>query len=108
GQLDPDIDTYLMSVSGPTLISVSADGLHGLTAGFLSVAAVSSSSDPLANWERIGANLTGDMSKRQIFLPAAGEYAVAVTDSRTLILNDLAPAGAADGQPDFEYYMSID
>lgn len=108
GQLDPDIDTYLMSVSGPTLISVSADGLHGLAGGFLSVAAVSSSSDPLANWERIGANLTGDMSKRQVYLPAAGEYAIAVTDSRTLILNDLAPAGAADGQPDFEYYMTVD
>ena len=108
GIKDPDIDTYLMSVSGPTLISVSADGLHGLAAGFLSVAAVSSTSDPLANWERIGANLTGDMSKRQIYLPAAGEYAVAVTDSRTLILNDLAPAGAEDGKPDFEYYMTID
>jgi len=108
GQLDPDIDTYLMNVTGPTLISVSADGLHGLAGGFLSVAAVSSSSDPLANWERIGANLTGDMSKRQVYLPAAGEYAIAVTDSRTLILNDLAPAGAEDGKPDFEYYMTVD
>lgn len=108
GQLDPDIDTYLMNVTGPTLISVSADGLHGLAGGFLSVAAVSSPNDPLANWERIGANLTGDMSKRQVYLPAAGEYAIAVTDSRTLILNDLAPAGAEDGKPDFEYYMSID
>lgn len=107
GQTDPDIDTYVVSVSGPTLVSVSADGLHGLAAGFVSLAAVDQN-DPLANWERIGANLTGDMSKRQLFLPGAGTYAIAITDTRTLILNSAVASGAAEGDPAFEYYVTID
>jgi hypothetical protein len=107
GQTDPDIDTYVVTVTAPTLVHVSADGLHGLTAGFVSLAAVDQN-DPLANWERIGANLTGDTSKRQLFLPGAGTYAIAITDSRTLILNSSVASGAADGDPDFEYYVTLD
>jgi hypothetical protein len=107
GQTDPDIDTYEVTVNGPTLISVSADGLHGLAAGFISLAAVDQN-NPLFTWERIGANLTGDTSKRQLFLPGAGTFAIAVTDSRTLILNSPAASGAEEGSPDFEYYISID
>ncbi|MEP6862672.1 MAG: hypothetical protein ABJE66_18755 [Deltaproteobacteria bacterium] len=107
GQTDPDVDTYVVTVTSPTLVNVSADGLHGLTAGFVSLAAVNQN-DPLATWERIGANLTGDTSKRQLFLPGAGTYAIAITDSRTLILNSAVAAGAADGDPDFEYYVTLD
>ncbi|MDQ3369397.1 MAG: hypothetical protein M3680_28560 [Myxococcota bacterium] len=104
GQLDPDVDTYLVEVSGPTLVSASVDGLHGLAGGFISIAVVGET-DPLADWQRFAINLTGDMSRRQLFLPAAGIYALAITDSRTLFTG--AAAGAASGELDFEYYVTM-
>lgn len=106
GQTDPDYDTYTVSVSGPTLITISADGLHGLAAGFATVAAVDAN-DPLATWHRLGVNLTGDTSKRQVYLPQPGTYALVIADTRTLLLAGGA-AGANMGSPDFEYYISID
>ncbi len=106
GILDNDVDTYGMQVSGPTLIEVSVDGVHGLSAGFLSLAAAKSASDPLANYTRAGVNLTGDTSKRQLYLPTAGIYVIAVADTRT-VLSSGTVAGATTGHPDFEYYVSI-
>ena len=106
GQTDPDIDTYFVQVSAPTMLSISADGLHGLAAGFLSVANVAST-DPLSDWTRFGVNLTGDTSQRQLYLPTAGVYLVAIGDSRSLLLSGGA-AGADMGAPAFEYYISID
>jgi hypothetical protein len=106
GQQDPDIDTYQVDVTAPTKISISADGLHGLAAGFVSVANVPQT-DVLSTWTRFGVNLTVDTSKRELFLPAAGTYLIAIGDSRSLLLTGGA-AGAAAGAPAFEYYVSID
>ena len=106
GQKDADLDTYLLSVSGPTLVHITADGLHGLAAGFGAVAAVAAN-DPLATWERLGVNLTGDTSKRDLYLPEAGDYAIVIADTRTLFLTGGA-AGAADGADAFEYYVTVD
>lgn len=103
GQDDPDVDTFTLSVTSPTLLTVTIDGVHGLAGAFLSIAAVDSG--PLANWVRAGVNLTGDTSKRQLFLPAAGTYAVAITDSRTLFLG--GAAGALDGAPELEYFATF-
>jgi len=105
GQLDPDVDTYLVEVTAPVMLSVSSDGLHGLAGGFFAVAVVDPAG-PLGTWTRFGVNLTGDTSKRQLFLPAAGTYALAVADSRTLFLGGSA-AGAETGALPFEYYMTI-
>lgn len=106
GQQDADIDTYILEVTAPTMISITADGLHGLAAGFVSVAAVGAN-DPLVDWTRFGVNLTGDTSKRQIFLPVAGTYAIGIGDSRTLLLASSA-AGAPANAPSFEYYVTVD
>ncbi|MEO8705129.1 MAG: hypothetical protein ABI867_34060 [Kofleriaceae bacterium] len=106
-QQDVDVDTYLISVDGPSLVSISADGLHGLSGGFVSIAAV----DGLDNWIRFGVSLSGDTSKRKLFFPAAGTYALAVTDSRSLVQAFAGQlptaAGAETGGLDFEYYVSI-
>jgi hypothetical protein len=106
GQQDPDIDTYVVQVTAPTKISISADGLHGLAAGFVSLANVPTS-DPLTDWTRFGVNLTGDTSKREIYLPVAGTYLIGVGDSRSLLLTGGA-AGAEMGAAAFEYYVSIE
>lgn len=106
GQQDPDVDTYELDVDGPTMLTISSDGLHGLAAGFVGLANVSQT-HPLADWTRFGVNPTGDTSSRQLYLPAAGSYLIAIADTRTLFLSG-ASAGAQEGKPDFEYYVSID
>jgi hypothetical protein len=104
GALDPDVDTYLVSVPGPVLLHVTADGVHGATAGFVMVAQVAGT-DPLASWKRWGLKLAGDTSKRQVYLPAAGTYRIAIGDTRTL--GEYLATGAASVAPSGEYYVSI-
>jgi hypothetical protein len=106
GQKDVDVDTYILEVTAPTLLTITADGVNGLAAGFVSVAAVAQT-NPLIDWIRFGINLNGDTSKRQLYLPVAGVYAIGIGDSRTLILTGGA-AGAAEGKSPFEYYVTVD
>jgi hypothetical protein len=108
GQLDPDIDTYVITAAGPTLVNVTVDGVGGTHAAFYVIG------DPdgdVPAYERYGLGLTGDTSKRQLFLPVAGRYELAITDVRSLAIghNPPGPAGArgAAGGPDAEYYASI-
>jgi hypothetical protein len=105
--LDPDVDTYLVGVAGPTLLQMTSDGVHGITAGFIAVAQVPST-DPLASWKRWGTKLTGDASRRQLYLPKAGTYRIAVADVRTLseYLSD-GTATAAPGGDDGDYFLSL-
>ena len=106
GQMDPDVDTYVLTVNAPVLLHVTADGVGGIDAGVVAVAVVNQN-DPLANWVRFGMNVTGDTSKRQIYLPAAGTYALAVADTRTLFQYSTGgPINAAPGPGD--YYITID
>lgn len=107
GALDPDIDTYVVTVAGPVLLDVTADGLHGITAGFVAVAVVTPT-DPLVTWRRFGIKLVGDASKRQVYLPAAGTYRIAIGDTRTL--GEYLSSGtskAAPGGDNGDYYVSI-
>jgi hypothetical protein len=106
GQDDVDVDTYALEVTGPTLLTITADGTNGLAAGFVSVANVPAT-NPLTDWVRFGVNLNGDTSKRQLYLPVAGIYLIGIGDSRTLFLSGAA-AGAAAGKPAFEYYVTVD
>ena len=99
GLNDPDVDAYTVTVTGPSLLHVTADGLHGLAAGFVAVSNV----DSLINWTRFGINLASDTSDRQLFLPAAGTYVIAISDTRSLFLQ-----GGAAGNPMAEYYVTID
>ena len=100
GQDDPDIDSYRVAVTGPTLVTISADGVGGLAAGFVVVAAVANTS-PLFQWQRLGINFEGDTSKRQVLLPAAGTYLLGIADTRSLTL------GAAAGTATTEYYVTV-
>jgi hypothetical protein len=105
--LDPDIDTYVLSVPNPTLLDITADGVHGITAGFVAVAEVGAT-DPLASWQRFGIRLAGDASQRQVFLPKAGTYRIAIGDTRTLgeYLTSTVVT-AAPGGNNGDYYVSI-
>ncbi len=111
GQVDPDVDSYLVTITAPTLLSISAVGLHGLDAGFVSFAQTTAAGDPIGSWERFGINLGGDTSTRQLFVPEAGTYVLAITASRTLLPIVTGGTGfpvvsGDDGQP-AEYYVAI-
>ena len=98
GQPEPDYDTYLVDVTRPTLLRVTADGVHGLAAGFFAVSGIPA----LADWIRFGVNLTGDTTKRGLYLPSAGRYAIVIADSRSLT------TGSAVGTTKTEYYVTIE
>ena len=102
GNLDADYDTWLVTAGAPMVLEITTDGIHGLSAGFIAVNADQSLATLLRNWQRIGINLAGDTAKREIFLPAAGTYALLVTDARSLFLGD---AGA--GNPDSCYFATV-
>lgn len=102
GNLDPDFDLWFITASGPTTIELTADGVHGLSAGFVVINADQALGTVLANFRRFGINLTGDTSKRQVYLPAAGTYGLLMTDSRSLFL-DSGAAGSAEAC----YYTTI-
>lgn len=95
GNLDSDLDTWLVTADAPMTLEITADGIRGLSAGFIAINADQALSPILDNWQRIGLNLTGDTAKREIFLPAAGTYALLVTDGRSLFLGQ-AGAGTED------------
>jgi hypothetical protein len=101
GNPDIDYDMWLVSTSGPALVEITADGVGGLAAGFFLLPGEQQSLID-AGWQRFGLNLTGDTSKRQVYLPAGGIYALVMSDSRSLFLDD----GAA-GSEDTCYYSTI-
>lgn len=109
GQLDPDIDTYLVTTTAPTLLEISVDGVGGAQGAFYL------NSDPrggaVLGYQRYGLNLTGDTSRRRLFLPSPGRYRLAIADTRTLGIGSNPPGpagfGGAAGGPSAEYYASI-
>ena len=102
GNLDADLDTWLVNATGPTVLEITTDGLRGLSAGFFVVSADAAHPATLDNFQRIGINLTSDTAKREVYLPAAGRYAIIVTDGRSLFLGQ---AGA--GTPDTCYFATV-
>jgi hypothetical protein len=108
GQLDPDFDTYVITVAAATLLEISVDGTGGAQGAFYAVGAPDS---PVPDYERYGLNLTGDTAKRQLFLPIAGRYELAITDTRSVAVGNNPPRpagrGGAAGGPDAEYYATI-
>lgn len=104
GALDPDIDTYLLTVAAPMWLQITADGVHGLTAGFYAVAPADAVA-PLASWRRFGIDVAGDTSRRQVYLPDAGTYRIAIGDTRTL--HEYLLANSATAAPSGDYYVSI-
>ncbi|MCX5742251.1 MAG: hypothetical protein NT062_07125 [Proteobacteria bacterium] len=106
GLVDADLDTYLVTTTGPALVHVTADGMHGLVGGFVAAAQVAPG-DPLAAFRRLGVTVHGDTATRDLFLPAAGTYTLAIADTRSLLAVGTPAVGAAAGQPPLEYYISL-
>ncbi len=91
GAVDADLDFFQISVDGPTLLNVRADGIRGLSAA---VAFFGTDDDLLdAGWQRVIGSLSGVSSNGQVFLPEAGDYFVAASDSRSLLLADVVAGG---------------
>ncbi|MBX3156463.1 MAG: hypothetical protein KF773_10725 [Deltaproteobacteria bacterium] len=105
----PDFDNYLLTVTAPTLVKITNDGVQGLAGGFV---VLSTAADgPLASFERFGINHATDVSRREVYLPAAGTYILTIADTRTLqgIIDQVIappPAGNPDGTSC--YYVTID
>jgi len=104
----PDVDTYVITVAGPTFLKITADGVGGTAAGFVALAATDDTDDTLVDWRRVGLSLVSDASQRELLLPRAGTYHLAIADTRTLV-DYLAgsPTPSAPGSPTSEYYVSI-
>ena len=94
-----DSDPWLLQASGPMVLDIAADGLGGLSAGFV-VLNIDDRED-LVDYVRIGLDTSTDSATRQVYLPAAGNYALLMTDQRTLL--GLGPAG----NPSACYYATI-
>lgn len=107
GQLDPDVDTYVVTVTAPTLLDVGVDGVGGALGAFYVAG------DPLTapGYERYGVSITGDAVERRLLLPAAGRYAIAIADARSIAIGHNPPpaagSGGATGGPDAGYYASL-
>ncbi|MBL8957362.1 MAG: hypothetical protein JNK82_41700 [Myxococcaceae bacterium] len=82
-----DEDVWLLDATGPTALEITVDGVGGLAAGFV---LTNDDVPALSGWSRVGINLTGDTSKRQVFLPTAGTYALRVDDSRAILLDEVS------------------
>jgi hypothetical protein len=93
-----DTDIWIVTAATPMLLEITADGVGGLAAAFifqdLGIAS-------LETYIRFGLNLTGDTSKRQVYLPVAGQYALIMDDSRVLF------TGEAVGSATTCYYGTI-
>jgi len=113
GQKDADYDTYFVDVTAPTLLDISVDGTNGTMSAFIVLA--SGASNPVntvdSGWIRYGMNITGDASKRQVYLPTPGTYAIAFADTRSLFIDADSPpaagAGGAAGNAMASYYATI-
>jgi hypothetical protein len=77
-----DFDVYRIVVAGPTLLAITLTGLEGPAPGYL--ARDIDVADLPLGFERIGATLADVEATRELFLPAAGSYALGITDGRTL------------------------
>lgn len=109
--LDPDVDFFTVDVTAPTLLRVNADGLGGASAAFAVFPEEGSALDDVG-WFRVGINLVGDTSSRQIYLPSAGTYTVQVFDSRSVALESLAGGSfgiiRAVGTADTCYFVTVE
>jgi hypothetical protein len=99
GQLDADVDTYQVTVTVPTLLRITAIGLRGVDGGFVALDQVPAT-DPMSRWLRYAYDTQASASRRDLYLPVPGTYAIAIADARTLVL----PGSSATG----EYYVTID
>jgi hypothetical protein len=108
GQLDPDVDTYLLTAAGPALLDISVDGVGGIQGGFY---LVGDRAGAVPRYVRYGLAIAGDTAHRRVFLPAAGVYALAIADTRSLAIGQAPPppagVGGVAGGPGAEYYVSI-
>ncbi|WP_236518015.1 EB domain-containing protein [Sandaracinus amylolyticus] len=106
--LDVDADSFAFQVTAPGLYEIRAEGLNGLSAGFI----VLGTAESLGGWYRLGIDLTSDSASRQIWVPTAGTYVVAVIDSRSLALESLQEQGPAFARPvgseDTCYFVSVE
>ncbi len=104
GNDDIDYDMWLVTVTEPSLVEVTADGVHGLSAGFFWLPAGPSTQALVdADWIRYGIDLATDTSSRQVYLPFAGTYALVMSDSRSIFLDD----GAAGSNDETCYYTTF-
>ena len=106
-----DFDDYIVTVTEPTLLKITADGINGLAAGFAALGDPGDADPNIQTFQRFGVNVTTDMSRRQLFLPKAGTYDLILTDTRSLLPlfsnGDPIAAGDPNGNTTC-YYVTID
>ncbi len=91
GVIDSDLDFFQITVDAPTILSVRADGINGLSAAVQVLGVDGDLVDQ--GWTRLLLDLSGDDVEGKIFLPGAGDYFIVAADSRSLFTGE--PAGGA-------------
>lgn len=95
----PDIDTYVLTITAPTLVHVTADGL-GVNASFVVT------SPDVPDWHRFAINLSGDTSERDVYLPRTGTYLFSIGQTSTMF--EYADNGTAGTTADRgDYYATF-
>lgn len=102
GDTDADLDFFIFEISEPTTLEVRTDGVGGLAAGALVVGL-----EEDFPYTRGIVDNTNDGAEKTIFLPRPGQYAVAVSDSRTLIPILLDETALPAGGPDACYFVQV-
>ena len=97
---EPDVDNYLITVAGPTLVEVSVAGTGGMVGGFVA-------EDAASVFVRYGIATTSSTTERDVFFPAAGTYSIAIADARTLIGAIEGEGAIAAGDATSRYYASV-
>jgi hypothetical protein len=95
--LDADFDFFVFDVTGPTLLRIMADGVGGASSGFAVI-----SMDEDLYFQRFGIGTTSDGALRDVFLPAAGTYAIVASDAMNF-LSDVPFGGEG-----FGYFITIE
>lgn len=98
GNESPDFDLYHLAVTEPVLVRLTVDGRGGMVGGFLALGPAGDAQ--LASYRRLGLDLDSDQSRRQVFLPKAGTYRLAISDTRTLMPSITGGTLPAAGNPD--------
>jgi len=101
GFTDADLDFFGFTITEPTTLAIQTDGVGGLAAGAIVVGI-----DDETYIRGIVDN-TNDGAEKTIFLPRPGEYAIAVSDSRTLVPLLLGDTVLPAGDTDACYFVQI-
>lgn len=100
GDLEGDYDYFVFTVTTPTLLRITADGVGGASSGFLVRGEVNGD-----DYLRYGIGTTSDGAVRDVFLPAPGDYALVASDAMNFVTAGSGPFFGGEG---LGYFITVE